>query len=108
MTFGGAPNPSRWSDLSKGACDLINLLMLDTKWDLLGLLQYIPIEIPTMKPLADDIPFATAEPLAFEIEDNDSGKCDNYINDAIGAVPDFGNNVCRIAITMPLVICLLG
>ena len=108
MTFGGAPNPSKWSDLSEGACDLINLLMLDTNWDLIGLLKYIPIEIPTMKPLADDIPFAPAKPLAVHIEENDSGKCNNYIDDAIGAVPDFANNVCRMAIIMPLVICLLG
>jgi hypothetical protein len=33
MTFGGAPNPSQWSDMSKLATDLANDLVCDGGWD---------------------------------------------------------------------------
>jgi hypothetical protein len=43
-----------------------------------------------------------------EIEPNDCGKTDNYIDDAIGIVADLLNNVERLAELMPLIICLLS
>ena len=33
MTFGGAPNPSMWSDVSEIACDTCNLITRDTSWN---------------------------------------------------------------------------
>jgi hypothetical protein len=108
MTFGGRPNPSCWSDFSEAACDLINALQTLPHLDLAEFRQLIPAPIPEKKPLPNNVPFATAKALSVDIEPNDCGKADNYIDDAIGIVPDFQDNVERLSQLMPLVICLLG
>ena len=108
MTFGGRPNPSCWSNFSKAACDLINTLQTLPHLDLAEFCKLIPTPIPKKKPLPDDVPLATAKALSVDIEPKNCGKADNYIDDAIGVVPDFKDNVEQLAKLIPLVICLLG
>jgi hypothetical protein len=103
MTFGGRPNPSCWSDISEAACDLINALQTLPHIDLAEFRDQLPLPIPTKKPLPPDIPFAPAKSLSVEIEPNDCGKTDNYIDNAIGVILDLCNNVEQLAELMPLV-----
>ena len=108
MTFGGAPNPSRWGDISEPACDLVNELLRSEEWSPEEFEPFIPIEIPKAAYLPKDIPFAQAKPLSVHIPPSDVGKCDVFIDDKIGITPDLGNNVRRLATIIPLVICLLA
>jgi hypothetical protein len=67
-----------------------------------------PSKNPNTAPLDKDIPFKQAEHLLVNIEENDCGKSDIYLDDNIGIAPDLQDNVRRLSIIMPLVICLLG
>jgi hypothetical protein len=42
------------------------------------------------------------------LKKNNCGKSDIYLDDNIGIAPGLRDNVCRLSIIMPLVICLLG
>ena len=64
--------------------------------------------IPTMSPLGDAILLKQAGHLSVEIEANDCRKSDIYLNDNVGVAPGLHNNVRRLSIIMPLIICLLG
>ncbi len=105
MTFGGRANPiSEWSNISESACDLVNALQTLPNFHPESYLHLIP----TKSPLDEDIPFKQAGHLLVNIEENDCGKSDIYLDDNIGIAPDLRDNVRRLSIIMPLVICLLG
>jgi hypothetical protein len=82
LTFGGAPNPSRWSDLSILACDLSNGLVRNPGWD--PRQHYSPnsAKLPAhsiLEPTA--VPLAVAQPLSIPLPINDTPKSKVYIND---------------------------
>jgi hypothetical protein len=61
LTFGGAPNPSRWSDLSEIACDLSNDLARNSGRDLRRHFSPHSTKLPaTLLLEPPDIPLATA------------------------------------------------
>ena len=108
MTFGGRANPSEWSNISEAACDLVNTLQTLPNFQPEHYLHLIPAKIPPQSPLNEDIPYKQAEQLSVYIEPNDCGKSDIYLDDNIGIAPDLRDNVRRLSVIMPLVICLLG
>jgi hypothetical protein len=82
LTFGGAPNPSRWSDLSKIACDLSNDLAQNSGWDPRRHFSPHSTKLPAT-PLLEppDIPLATTQPLAVPLLIGDAPKSEVYIDD---------------------------
>jgi hypothetical protein len=108
MTFGGRANPSEWSNISESACGLVNALQTLPNFHPESYLHLTPAKIPTKSPLDEDIPFKQAGHLSVNIEENDCGKSDIYLDDNIGIAPDLQDNVRPLSIIMPLVIYLLG
>lgn len=84
LTFGGAPNPSRWSDLSESSCDLANTLVRHPGWhskllfsphqNLLG--KVLPEILPA------DIPFAPAAPVDSPEHVDDAPLAEVFIDDS--------------------------
>jgi hypothetical protein len=108
MTFEGRANPSEWSNILENACDLVNALQTLPNFHPESYLHLIPAKIPTKSPLDKDIPFKQTGHLSVNIEEIDCGKSDIYLDDNIGIAPDLRDNVRRLSIIMPLVICRLG
>jgi hypothetical protein len=94
--------------MSESACDLVNALQTLPTFHPESYLHLIPAKIPTKSPLGEDIPFKQAGHLSVNIEENDCGKSDIYLDDNIGIAPGLRDNVRLLSIIMPLVICLLG
>jgi hypothetical protein len=82
LTFGGAPNPSRWSDLSELACNLSNDLVRNPGWDPRQHFSPHSAKLPAtaiMEPSTD--PLAVAQPLSIPLPIDDSPKSEVYIGD---------------------------
>lgn len=107
MTFGGAANPSQWSDVSELATDLSNDLVRDDGWD--HVLQVSPhqhlIQDKT-KFVEEDVPIAQANELAVDIPDDDAPQSDCYIDDIFSAF--FEEDVDRGSRAVPFAIHLLS
>ena len=107
MTFGGAPNPSQWSDLSELACDLINDLVRDDGWDeqtyqsphqhLIG--DGVELE-------ADDVAFGSAGELLVDVPADDQPKADVFIDDLFMAFLE--TDAARGSRVIPFVVHLLS
>jgi len=107
MTFGGKPNPSQWSDVSEMATDVSNVLARRDNWDPLALRsphQHFLDGEPEF--VADDVPFAAADPLAVSLPEDDAPKADCYIDDLFAAFLE--DDVSKGAAMLPLVLHLLG
>lgn len=82
ITFGGAANPSQWSNISEVATDLLNDLVRNEGWDadefssphqhLIG---------DSIQLVLDEVPFAPAAELAMQLPNDDRPKADCYIDD---------------------------
>ena len=121
LTFGGASNPSRFSDFSQSSCDLVNALQRCPDVDPEAYLHLLPLPVPPKNPLPPTFPFGQARQLSVTLATNDFGSAENFLDDGIGIVPDLessphkknqeGNNISnrvrRLSILMPLVIQLL-
>jgi hypothetical protein len=107
LTFGGAPNPSRWSDLSEIACDLSNDLARNPGWDPQRHLSPHSNKLPP-EPLLEPptIPFATAEPLSVPLPDDDEPKSEVYIDDLFNCF--LQQHLVRGREILPFVLQLLG
>lgn len=82
MTFGGAANPSQWSDISEVATDLSNDLVRDEGWDANEFLSpHQQLIGDSIQYVSDEIPFAPAAELAVQLPDDDHPKADCYIDD---------------------------
>jgi hypothetical protein len=103
MAFGGRANPSEWSNISESACDLVNALQTLPNFHPESYLHLIPAKIPTKTPLDEDIPFKQVGHLSVDIEQNDCGKSDIYLDDNIGIAPGLQDNVRRLSIIMPFI-----
>jgi hypothetical protein len=82
MTFGKAPNPSQWSDVSEMATNLANDLVHDGRWNHTTQTsphQHILNEEVQWEP--DDVLIAAAGKLAVDLMDDDWPKADCYIDD---------------------------
>jgi hypothetical protein len=82
LTFGGAPNPSRWSDLSEIACDLSNDLARNSGWNPKRHFSPHSTKLPAT-PLLEppNIPLAAAQPLSVPLPIDDAPKSEVYIDD---------------------------
>jgi hypothetical protein len=107
MTFGGAANPSQWSDISKIATDLSNDLVCDPAWDP-DLFQspHQHLLKDSIMYEDDSVPLVQALELAVKLPADDNPKADCYIDDMFNAFlePD----VERGSRIIPFILHLFG
>ena len=108
LTFGSAPNPNYWGEVSESTTDLANALLCLDNWDPNKLSSPIQHKVPKAKIDDDPTPFAQALPLAVTLSDNDNGKYDVYIDDITPVIVDINNNVERGEAVVLLAMHLIG
>ncbi len=93
-TFGGAACRFEWSIISETICDLASAIAHDTSWDPSTLHSPDQHHIPPPDFLPDDIPFAEGRDLIIDININDKGTHEMYLDDLIGLgidIPETNN-----------------
>ena len=109
LTFGGAPNPNIWSEISESITDLANAILQCKEWDpnqVKSPLQYL---IPDYKSdNSDTREFAQTLDTAVNVEVHDSGQVDCYIDDLTTVILDLEENRIRGAAAVLLAIFLVG
>ena len=108
LTFGGKPNPSKWSCLSEATADLANDILSCAEWDPNETRAPIQSMMPPPIVLPQDTPFASAAKTIVDIPAEDQGKCDVYIDDTVSIGPDLPGYRDRLAAAIPLAIHLLS
>ena len=94
LTFGGAACPYEWSIISETICDLATAIAHDENWCPLTLQAPDQTLVPPPAFLPDDIPFAPGKDLIVDVEVNDRGTHEMYLDDLIGLgidLPDTDN-----------------
>ena len=108
MSFGGAPNPNFWSDISEMACDLVNELLCSRDWSPEEFIPYLPCDMPEPELAPPDAPpLQQAVRPSVRIEMNEFGICDVFIDDKILIIPDMYDNLERARYVLAIVIALL-
>ena len=97
LTFGGTPCPYEWSAISELVCDLATAILTDDEWD--PTTTHSPDQhlVPPPKFLPHDIPFGQGRELIIDIEVNDKGTHEMYLDDIIGLGIDIphSDNILR-------------
>jgi len=94
LTFGGAACPFEWSIISETICDLAMAIAHDANWDTSTLQAPDQDLVPPPSFLTDDIPFAPGKDLIVDVEVNERGTHEMYLDDLIGLgidLPDTDN-----------------
>ena len=107
LTFGGAPNPSMWSDASEMAFDAANDIVRHPGWD--PSTQHSPHQhliAGKIESEPDDVPLAQSLPVIVDMPPDLDPKCDGYIDDAFMSFLE--EHLERGSAILPLVIELLG
>ena len=107
MSFGGAPNPNYWSDISEMACDLVNELLCSRDWCPEEFQHVLPFAMPEPDSPNLGVPLAAAVRPSVRIEINEFGICEVFLDDMILVVPDLFDNLHRARSVLALVITLL-
>ena len=108
LTFGGAPNPNIWSEVSESATDLANAILQCRDWNPASLHSPLQKQVPPVAEQTKIIPFAQALPMAVEINSNDRGQVDCYIDDLTTVTIDINDNKERAAAAVLLAIHTVG
>jgi hypothetical protein len=107
LTFGGASNPSQWSDVSEIACNLTNDLVCDPGWDPDHFQSsHQPLISNSFKAVPDTVPFAQPSALMVELPNDDQPKADCYIDDIFAAFLE--QDLPKGSRIIPFVISLLN
>jgi len=105
LTFGGSPCPNHFCLISKLTTDLANDWLHCAEWDpnLLGSPQH---NSKIIEPIIKDFTaeFVAAKPIDVNMEADDFGKIDVFIDDGIPITPDLNNNKDRAIQAMLLAI----
>ena len=114
LTFGGAPNPSQWSDVSEVAVDLANDLVRRDVWDpsvwsvpqhhLLESDKAVDCDAGTVR---DDDTFGDAAEMSVVYPDEDARpRFDCYLDDLFGVSSEADR--ARLEAVLPFVLHLIG
>ena len=106
LTFGGAANPSQWSDVSELATDLANDLVRDDGWD--HDVHFSPHQHllkDSVKFEDSAVPIAQVSELAVHLPADDAPKSDCYIDDIFTFLE---TDVKRGSRVVPFILHLLG
>jgi hypothetical protein len=107
MTFGGAPNPSQWSDVSEMACDLANDIVRHPGWN--PVVQVSPHQdllASKYSSAPKDTPFAQSLPVFVKVPCDGHPTAENFIDDQFMAF-----RLCHLvkgSAILPFIIHLLG
>ena len=98
LSFGGAPCPTEWGDLSESVTDLTNTILAHPDWNPNELKSTYADLIPKRKDLPEDVPFGKGKELIIDVPVNDVGASDVYIDDLWTACIDLpgSDNVRRM------------
>jgi hypothetical protein len=104
LTFGGSPNPPTWCAFSEMVTDLSNEIMLCDRWEPSEL--HSPAQQSTPEPgqMADEVAFATAQPIAMGIHVTATARTDSFIDNLILVFLDTPENRQRCPHAVPLAI----
>ena len=91
LTFGGAACPFEWSIISETICDLATAIAHDSNWDPSTLFAPDQDLVPPPELLPDDIPFAPGKELIVNVEVDERGTHEMYLDDLIGLTIDIPN-----------------
>ena len=114
LTFGGAPNPSQWSDVSETAVDLANDLVRRDDWDPLTVFAPQQPMLESEKAVdcdagkdLDSEPFGKATDMSVSYPPGDTGPMfDCYLDDLFGISREKDRK--RLEAVLPLVLHLIG
>ena len=108
LTFGGAPNPNFWGEISESTTDLANAILQLEDWDPKTLHSPIQHKVPKTETITSNEPLATALPLSIEMDEKDTGKSDVYIDDITTVTVDIGSNKERAEAAVLLAMHIIG
>ena len=108
LTFGGAPNPNFWGEVSETITDIANAILQSDDWDPDKLHSPLQSKIPPMKIDNDIRPFTKALPTIVDVNITDKGQADCYIDDITTTIVDIGDNYKRAAAAVLLAIATMG
>lgn len=107
MTFGGAANPSRWSDLSEMMCDLANDIVRNPGWEHTTMQSPHQALVPILPETLDsNVPIATCPELAVEAPTDYMPKCDVYLDDILAASKE--SDLPRLSALLAFVVHIFG
>lgn len=107
-TFGGAPNPNEWGNVSETVCDLANAIMNDPNWDPAELHSPFQNLVPEDKKLDETVPFATALPTIVSPPLATHAWNDVYIDDDVTVNLDTPENTPRARAGVLLAMHVIG
>jgi hypothetical protein len=91
LMFGGAACPFEWSVISETVCDLATAIAHDENWDPKELQAPDQELIPPPVFLPDDIPLAPGKDLIVDVDVDNRGTHEMYLDDLIGVGIDIPN-----------------
>ena len=99
LTFGGSVCPADWCVISEAATDLTNAILHHPDWNPNELFSPLAENIPPRIDLPDDIPFGIGKELVVDVEVNEKGMSDVFIDDVFSQTLDLpgSNNVERVS-----------
>ena len=99
LTFGGSVCPAEWCVISEAATDLANAILHHPSWDPSELFSPLAKDIPKRIDLPDDVPFGVGRELVVDIELNEKGMSDVFIDDTFAQTLDLpgSDNVVRVS-----------
>jgi hypothetical protein len=108
LTFGGAPNPNFWSEVSESITDLSNALLQCKSWDPNKTKSNLQDKVPSLKPNTDTRKFTPSLPTSVQIKVSDSGQTDCYIDDLTTTIVESDENCTRASAAALLAISIIG
>lgn len=108
LTFGGAPNPNFWGNVSEVITDLANALLQCQDWDPTNIHSPLQKLIPKFSPKKDKRPFTKALPTIVNVNVRNEGQADCYIDDITTVIVESIENIKRAASAVLLAIHTVG
>jgi hypothetical protein len=106
VTFGGAANPSQWSDVAEMSFDMSNDLIQNEGWDpSRHVSPYQHLIGDHMNFLPDSVPIAQSLPVIVDLPVDTTPKCEGYLDDSF--VTMLEEDTLRGSHILPFVIHLL-
>ena len=100
LTFGGAVCPYEWNIISETICDLATAIAHDDNWEPSTLQAPDQELVPPPSFLPDNIPFCEGKELIVDVDINERGTHEMYLDDFIGIgidLPGSDNTTSRVS-----------
>jgi hypothetical protein len=108
LTFGGAPNPNYWSEVSESITDLTKAILNCRHWNPKETKSPLQHKVPKVEKSTDTRAFEKALPTSVNINISNMGQADCYIDDLTTTTVEIGDNVERAEAATLLAIFTVG